>query len=322
MQPLLLQALQILCNEQNEYSYNHFDPALKVVISKTIKLNLGRDRHVLDTTLYRSDPKQVLRRFTVLLPNARGVSKATLDSNAAAMKVLFKASGGSKAVGGGDARGFGGVSKASRGGGEHRLPGGQAHYVSTAATLGPSPLEQAYIRRPGRACRPCRMRHRRDFGPRVPRLPCPVSLGAGRPAASHTAERGAVKEGGRVEGVRGVAAFWRQVAPRRPRRQPIVGTITRWSRRSRKRPQLARRVLPATTAWQHRGTLAIVSNNVLSPSVGIASGADTARPSALSPRTRRRGSTQARKWGVSRGGIRDKRMPSCRSAWTDGVGSA
>ena len=30
-----------------------------------------------------SDPKHVLRRFTVLLPNARGASKETLDSDAA-----------------------------------------------------------------------------------------------------------------------------------------------------------------------------------------------------------------------------------------------
>ncbi|CAM9944795.1 unnamed protein product, partial [Laminaria digitata] len=109
MQPLILHALQILRNEQGDCSWHDFDPAIKGIISKTITLNLGRDREVLDKTLYRgtellrtgSDPRHVLRRFTALLPNALGVSQVTLDSDIAAMKAIFKASGGSKAVVGG-----------------------------------------------------------------------------------------------------------------------------------------------------------------------------------------------------------------------------
>ena len=51
-----------------------------------------------------SNPSHVFRRFTMLLPHARGASKATLDSDAAAMTAIFKVSGEGKVVAGG---GFG-----------------------------------------------------------------------------------------------------------------------------------------------------------------------------------------------------------------------
>ena len=89
-------------------SWFAFERAAQDIVSKTITLNLTSERAVLDKTLFRgnelirggSDPYHVLRVFTKLLPNARGVSKETLDSDQAALKAIFKASGGTKAVAG------------------------------------------------------------------------------------------------------------------------------------------------------------------------------------------------------------------------------
>ena len=85
---------------------------LQELIANTITLNLAETRGVLGNILFcgtevirgKSDPSHVLHRFMTVLPHARSVSKATLDSDAAAMMAIFKASGEGKAVAGG---GFG-----------------------------------------------------------------------------------------------------------------------------------------------------------------------------------------------------------------------
>lgn len=75
--------------------------------------------------------------------------RATLASDAAAMKVIFKASGGGKTVVGGSARGAPAVSKASRGGGGHRLPVGHEIYLSMAPSPGPLPFGAGIYTPPG-----------------------------------------------------------------------------------------------------------------------------------------------------------------------------
>ena len=82
------------------------------MIAKTITLNLAETRGVLGNILFcgtevirgKSDTSHVLHRFTAVLPHAGSVSKATLDSDEAAMTAIFKVSGEGKAVTGG---GFG-----------------------------------------------------------------------------------------------------------------------------------------------------------------------------------------------------------------------
>ena len=83
-----------------------FERALQDIVSKTITLNLEAERAVLDKTLFRgselirggADSFHALRLFTNLPPNARGVSKEILDRDQAALKAIFKASSGTKAV--------------------------------------------------------------------------------------------------------------------------------------------------------------------------------------------------------------------------------
>ena len=84
---LLLRGLETLRNEPKAYSWFIFDRVLQDIVSKIITLNLGGETAVLDNTLLRgnelvgggADPYHVVRLFTKLLPNARGVSNETLN---------------------------------------------------------------------------------------------------------------------------------------------------------------------------------------------------------------------------------------------------
>lgn len=90
---------------------------------------------MLDKTLYRgdefnrnkSDHFHVLRWLTMLLPNAREVSKANLDSDTAVMKIIFKASGGGKGAVGGGVQTAGAGGKASRDGRKYVAGGRNPH---------------------------------------------------------------------------------------------------------------------------------------------------------------------------------------------------
>ena len=129
-------------------SWFAFKRAAQDIVSKTITLNLTSERAVLDKTLFRgnelirggSDPYHVLRVFTKLLPNARGVSKETLDSDQAALKAIFKASRGTKAVAGAGFGVVGGGTRTRRGAAAYSPSSPKYGYMSTAASPGPSPF--------------------------------------------------------------------------------------------------------------------------------------------------------------------------------------
>ena len=118
------------------------------IVSKTITLNLAAERAVLDKTLFPgnklirggSDPYHVLRVFTKLLPNARGVSKETLDSDQAVLKAIFKASGGTKAMAGAGFGVAGRGTRTQRGTAAYSTSSPNYGYMSTVPSPGPPPF--------------------------------------------------------------------------------------------------------------------------------------------------------------------------------------
>ena len=123
MQLLLLRGFKVLRNEFGVNTLFTFYLVPQVLIANTTTLNHTEDRDVLDKTLFggtelvrgNTDPPHVFRRLTALIPNARGVSKATLASDAAAMKATFNENGGGQAAAGSGIRAAGASIRASHG---------------------------------------------------------------------------------------------------------------------------------------------------------------------------------------------------------------
>ena len=74
---------------------------------------------------------------TKILPNARGVFKETLNSDQAALKAIFKASGGTKAVAGASFIVVGGGTRNRKGAVAYSPSSRKYGYMSTAPTLAP-----------------------------------------------------------------------------------------------------------------------------------------------------------------------------------------
>ena len=118
---------------------------LQALIAKTIALNLTETCDVLAKILFRgtepirgnSGPPHVLHQFTTLLPNARGVSKAILNSDAVAIKAIFGASGGGKAAAGGGIRAAGASARTSSGEGRVQCVWWSVEYLSMLPLPGP-----------------------------------------------------------------------------------------------------------------------------------------------------------------------------------------
>ena len=168
-------------------------------MSKTTTLNLAVERAVLDKTLFRaneliregSDPYNVLRVFTKLFLNARGVSKETLDSDRATLKAIFKASGGTKAVAGAGFEVDGSVSRARRGAAAYSPSSPNYGYMSTLPSPPPPPFGMRYTAADGWGASPAQQ---------PPNVRGIAREGAQRPRASR---RGKAWRSGRGWGPRG-----------------------------------------------------------------------------------------------------------------------
>ena len=195
-----------------------------------------------------SDPHHVLRVFTKLLPNARGVSKETLASDQAALKAISKASGGTKAVAG---AGFGVVGGGLGPRGEPRRTARRHRITATCRRphpRGPHRLVWVYTHR--RGCTPRRVRgvYHQPSNPRMSGL----RVGRRATAAGQPAREGL--GAGPQLGIAGDAAVAAYPlpqlllrAPRRPERLPSGPTITSGCRHSRKPSRLIPRGTDATT---------------------------------------------------------------------------
>ena len=236
-------------------SWLAFERAAQDIVSKTITLNLATARAVLDKTLFRgnelirggSDPCHVLRVFTKLLPNARGVSKEALDSDQAALKAIFKASGGTKAVTGSGFGVAGGGTRTRREAAAYSQSSPNYGYMSTAPGA-PHRLVWVYTHR--RGCTPRRVGgvHRQPSSPRMSGLRAGRrTTAAGQPAREGL---GAGPQLG-AAGEAAVAAYplprLLLRPPRRPERLPSGPTITPGCRPSKQPSRLIPRGADATT---------------------------------------------------------------------------
>ena len=110
MQLLLLRAFKVLRNEFGVNTLFTLYLVPQVLIANTITLNRTEDRDVLDKTLFggTTQTRPMCSAGSQRdIPSAPGVSKATLASDAAAMKTTFNENGGGQAAAGSGIRATG-----------------------------------------------------------------------------------------------------------------------------------------------------------------------------------------------------------------------
>ena len=110
MQLLLLRAFKVLRNEFGVNTLFTLYLVPQVLIANTITLNRTEDRDVLDKTLFggTTQTRPMCSAGSQRdIPSAPGVSKATLASDAEAMKTTFNENGGGQAAAGSGIRATG-----------------------------------------------------------------------------------------------------------------------------------------------------------------------------------------------------------------------